>query len=360
MICLGYLCNETQRSECPCTQKIASHYRLVGYPAVLSYIRVLILPSKTCRGRRVKCDETRPICNNCARKNRSCTYEDAPSSTGTTTSEPGPLRRSKRAYPQDDGQNAKDSSSGQQDTSYHSLGAVSLQADLPQGERNWGGISPESQRDALLSSNGLDAIDLRGLEIPTALRDSSSPNLAAIFSHVEKPPPYAPSVEPPIPVTLGFASDRGRGNSEDRSIALVQEQIELSAAEVTIFRNYVERVSRWVYGATPIATHTICLRIQIDSFSRDQPFYRKVPIMALRCPVLMNSCLALSMKQSTLKASGDEQRIRENAAIHYHQKAIKALSTLLADTECASRDEILASSIILSTYVRTLQAADRC
>lgn len=100
--------------------------------------------------------------------------------------------------------------------------------------------------------------------------------------------------------------------------------------------------------------HTICLRIQIDSFSRDQPFYRKVPIMALRCPVLMNSCLALSMKQSTLKASGDEQRIRENAAIHYHQKAIKALSTLLADTECASRDEILASSIILSTYVCTL------
>lgn len=59
--------------------------------------------------------------------------------------------------------------------------------------------------------------------------------------------------------------------------------------------------------------------------------------MALRCPVLMNSCLALSMKQSTLKASGDEQRIRENAAIHYHQKAIKALSMLLADPQCASR-----------------------
>lgn len=322
--------------------------------AVLSYIRVLILPSKTCRGRRVKCDETRPICSNCARKNRPCTYEDAPSSTGNTTSEPGPLRRLKRAYPQDDGQNSRDLSSGQQDISYHSLGAASSQTRLSRSERNRAGVSPETQRDAPFSLNGMDAIDLRSLEILTAPHDSPSPNLAAIFSHVERPPSYSAAVE--LAPVASFAGDRGRRNSEDRSIPLlVQQQIELSAAEVTIFRNYVERVSRWVCENYCTTHHTICLRIQIDSFSRDQPFYRKVPIMALQCPVLMNSCLALSMKQSTLKASGDEQRIRENAAIHYHQKAIKALSTLLADTECASRDEILASSIILSTYVRTLE-----
>lgn len=208
------------------------------------------LSSKTCRGRRVKCDEARPVCNNCARKNRPCKYDDAaPSSAGN---EPVPLRRLRRAYPQnDDGQDARDSSmSGQQDTSYHSLGPASPQTHLPQGERSRGGVSPETQRDALLSSNGLDAIDIRGLEIPTALHDSPSPNLAAIFSHAEKPPSFAPSVESPIRVTLGLTGstgDGGRRNSEDRSIALlVQEQIELSAAEVTIFRNYVERVSRWV------------------------------------------------------------------------------------------------------------------
>lgn len=67
------------------------------------------------------------------------------------------------------------------------------------------------------------------------------------------------------------------------------------------------------------------------------------------------------MKHSTLKASGEEQRTSENVAIHYHQKAIKVLSTLLMDTECASRDEILASSIILSTYVYALKSAnDEC
>lgn len=133
-------------------------------------------------------------------------------------------------------------------------------------------MPPESQRDALLSSNGLDAIDIRGLEIPTALHDSSSPNLAAVFLHVEKPPSYSLSVEPPIPLTtLGFASDRGRRNSEDRSITLlVQEQIGLSAAEVTIFRNYVERVSRWVSGSQ-FHRHTYNMLTNADRFILTRP-----------------------------------------------------------------------------------------
>lgn len=207
------------------------------------------LSSKTCRGRRVKCDESRPICNNCARKNRLCKYDDAaPSSVGNRTSNPAPLRRSRRAYPQDDdGQDARDSSvSGQQDTSYHSFGAASLQTHRPRGiERERSGVSLESQRD---ESNGIDASNVRGLEIPSSVYDSPSPNLAAIFLHVEKPMSFAPSVQSqPVPVISLGPTSRIGDSREDRSIALiVQEQIELSAAEVTIFRNYVERVSRWV------------------------------------------------------------------------------------------------------------------
>ncbi|KAL3467672.1 fungal-specific transcription factor domain-containing protein [Aspergillus heterothallicus] len=114
---------------------------------------------------------------------------------------------------------------------------------------------------------------------------------------------------------------------------LVNDRVQLTSAEIPIFRNYVETVSRW-----------------IDSFSRDQPFYSAVPLMALNCPVLMYSCLALSAKHSALKAPADEERKCDNVAIFYHQKAVKALSTLLADSEWASNDAILASSIILSTY----------
>lgn len=90
---------------------------------------------------------------------------------------------------------------------------------------------------------------------------------------------------------------------------------------------------------------------QIDSFSEDRPFYSDVPIMALRCPVLMNSCLALSAKQLALKSSDEEMATREKVTVKYHQKAIKAISSILADSACAWHDEILASSVILSTYV---------
>ncbi|KAJ5395132.1 uncharacterized protein N7487_009435 [Penicillium crustosum] len=112
------------------------------------------------------------------------------------------------------------------------------------------------------------------------------------------------------------------------------EQLPLTAAEILIFRNYVETVSRW-----------------IDSFSEDRPFYSDVPIMALRCPVLMNSCLALSAKQLALKSSDEEMATREKVAVKYHQKAIKAISSILADSACAWHDEILASSVILSTPI---------
>ncbi|KAK5800582.1 hypothetical protein VI817_002794 [Penicillium citrinum] len=90
--------------------------------------------------------------------------------------------------------------------------------------------------------------------------------------------------------------------------------------------------------------------IQIDSFSRDQPFYSVVPMLALRCPVLMNSCLALSAKQLALKAPADEMALRANIAIKYHQRAIRGISKLITDPACAWNDGILASSVILSTY----------
>lgn len=65
----------------------------------------------------------------------------------------------------------------------------------------------------------------------------------------------------------------------------------------------------------------------------------------------MPSCLALSAKQLALKAKGAEQRVRENTAVNYYQRAVGALSTKLNDPNYARNDGILASSIILSTYV---------
>ncbi|KAJ5319161.1 uncharacterized protein N7506_011865 [Penicillium brevicompactum] len=84
------------------------------------------------------------------------------------------------------------------------------------------------------------------------------------------------------------------------SFYVTDQQLPLSTSEILIFRNYVDNVSRW-----------------IDSFSRDQPFHSVVPILALRCPVLMNSCLALSAKQLALKASADKTDLQANIAVRY-------------------------------------------
>ncbi|KAL5333038.1 hypothetical protein BJX70DRAFT_392501 [Aspergillus crustosus] len=64
----------------------------------------------------------------------------------------------------------------------------------------------------------------------------------------------------------------------------------------------------------------------------------------------MNSCLALSAKQMALKSSPGEEGEHENVAIGYYRKAVRTFSVLLADSDHARSDEILASSIILSTY----------
>ncbi|RAH49739.1 uncharacterized protein BO95DRAFT_459704 [Aspergillus brunneoviolaceus CBS 621.78] len=72
--------------------------------------------------------------------------------------------------------------------------------------------------------------------------------------------------------------------------------------------------------------------------------------MALHCPVLMNSCLALGAKQLALKAPANEAQNANEIAIRYHQLAIEALRAIIMSPALASHDAILASSIILSTY----------
>ncbi|EXJ53750.1 uncharacterized protein A1O5_12999, partial [Cladophialophora psammophila CBS 110553] len=75
-----------------------------------------------------------------------------------------------------------------------------------------------------------------------------------------------------------------------------------------------------------------------------------VPILALECPAVLFSCLAISAKQLALTKAGDELQIKEDVAVQYYQKALKAFSTLLMKPDSAHSDEILASSIMLSSY----------
>ncbi|OQV05495.1 Fungal specific transcription factor domain-containing protein [Cladophialophora immunda] len=103
--------------------------------------------------------------------------------------------------------------------------------------------------------------------------------------------------------------------------------------ELFIFRNFVEGVARW-----------------IEAFSSENPYSTIVPMLAFECPAVLFSCLAISAKQLALKRAGHEPQITEDIAVAYYQKALKAFSSLLMQPDSARSDEILASSIMLSSY----------
>ncbi|KIX97845.1 uncharacterized protein Z520_06623 [Fonsecaea multimorphosa CBS 102226] len=107
----------------------------------------------------------------------------------------------------------------------------------------------------------------------------------------------------------------------------------LTQLELFILRNFVERVARW-----------------IEAFSLENPYSTTVPILALECPAVLFSCLAISAKQLVLTRTGSEPQITDDVAVEYYQKALKAFSTLLMEPDSAHSDKILASSIMLSSY----------
>ncbi|GKZ26478.1 hypothetical protein AbraIFM66951_003628 [Aspergillus brasiliensis] len=302
---------------------------------------------QTCRARRVKCDETKPSCKNCGKKNRRCVYDNkAPSRSRTRAarrrarspsdpvSPPAPVHsqvedgpsqvHAQSASPRvSDGQNAEVVSSFDRPSFSEGVGPRPIR-DQPAPEVALRG--PSTDGEMYQSSQQIqDSINLASILWP---REESNPDLPSIdWNHSSLPALTDPQFDELDDFPTAGESPIGT------SFYVTDHQLPLSTSEILIFRNYVDTVSRW-----------------IDSFSWDQPFYSVVPMLALRCPVLMNSCLALSAKHLALKAPANETALRANIAVKYHQRAIRGISKLITDPACAWNDSILASSVILSTY----------
>lgn len=73
--------------------------------------------------------------------------------------------------------------------------------------------------------------------------------------------------------------------------------------------------------------------------------------MALRCPMLLYACLAGSAKQMTRTPNYRTSLRLQNSPVFYYQQALRQMSYFLVEPRYAGSDELLASSIILSTYV---------
>jgi len=99
-------------------------------------------------------------------------------------------------------------------------------------------------------------------------------------------------------------------------------------------------------GSLFVLTHDLT---KLDAFSRDKPFSSLVPSLALHCPVLLHSCLAYSARQIALTTTGSALQLYERFSVYYYRTALRALGDVLASIECARSDEVLASSMILSS-----------
>ncbi|PLB49926.1 hypothetical protein P170DRAFT_508218 [Aspergillus steynii IBT 23096] len=290
----------------------------------------------TCRSRRVKCDERRPVCRNCAKKGRPCNYRDKPRETSTDQGhgpvDQGhvePLAQAASSIGSDNTQVVTDTASSPSNIRPRVSGippeALTNQnpAQLT-GEQNEPSYTHTARSERATAHNEIHSLE-----------PSPAPNLCAIL-HTKFPGRSHPSSQANsstnTPTTHQHLEVPIDEHPTQRPF-YVTDPIQLSPTEVIVFRNYVERVSKW-----------------IDSFSHDQPFYNKVPSLALHCPMLLHACLAASAKQMTRAPQYTGSLTLATSPVFYYQQALREMSHFLIEPGYSGSDELLASSIILSTY----------
>ncbi|PYH96545.1 hypothetical protein BO71DRAFT_174525 [Aspergillus ellipticus CBS 707.79] len=252
----------------------------------------------TCRTRRVKCDEKRPTCRNCARRNRPCSYD-----TNRHT-------HIRPANHQNDDSGHGANLAGRTFSTSNQVNHNAL-SNMPREEQELSPLPTPPPAAVHPIAN-----------LCTILQSANGPDDEAIGSYSALERTHQ-AILPP------FAGDRRFAPTSFR----LTNSIQLLDAELPLFRNYVDKISKWV-----------------DSFSHDQPFYLQVPAMALQCPMLLHSCLAVSAKQMSRVTPANSSSELQKYSVFYYQQALREMGHFLIEPHYSDSDEYLASSIILSTY----------
>ncbi|RAK97959.1 uncharacterized protein BO80DRAFT_467405 [Aspergillus ibericus CBS 121593] len=283
--------------------------------------------SLTCRTRRIKCDEERPICRNCAKGDRSCRYnlsspKDSPSA--------GAGSHASHQRPNLNGPTAP---------------IPNLFGNTPPPAHNTVQLIPRGSPPVLITSTQRPArspwlTEYTALQPPPHPSAHPVANLSTVLQNATtQEVPHSPDREgrdissPPTPTRASTLSEPVSDGDSIPTPFRVPDPIQLSDVELLLFRNFVDRISKWV-----------------DSFSHDQPFYCQVPSMALHCPMLLHSCLAASAKQLSRVPSHGNTSVQEKYSLFYYQQALREMGSFLVEPRYSGSDELLASSIILSTY----------
>lgn len=223
--------------------------------------------SLTCRTRRVKCDEGRPSCVNCSKKDRECRYgsqdsahvqprrqkrktSDSRGSDAASELSAG-TPRPQRSRAEIEGNSVSFTIDDPHTPTVNALDATVISLDEQAAEAGHGPAAAQPELHAV-SSQAADARGVPlGVEHPEILSPFSftlgSILLGADHAHHQNdfPAPRTLAIEP----SSQFNEERLAPCTTLR----VEYQIQLSDTEVYVFRNYVDNVSHWVSGNPHVA-----------------------------------------------------------------------------------------------------------
>lgn len=219
-------------------------------------------PSITCRARRVKCDESKPTCRNCSKKNRPCQYPNSNSISLDAVGNGGARQEEYR----------NNSSSREERTDHRSNEQLAVQAPHDQApvvelisNSDLVDCNATGDSDRTLSVGDAELGDvpalLRGHELSTArLPTREEPtyqvaNLSTILQYANLRDQIRSPIDNsngPDPSSITLASHHRddqdvRSEKQPKLTAFrLDEPLCVSIDELPVFRNYVDRISKWV------------------------------------------------------------------------------------------------------------------
>ncbi|KAH8724578.1 hypothetical protein GQ44DRAFT_727654 [Phaeosphaeriaceae sp. PMI808] len=247
----------------------------------------------TCRSRRVKCDETRPICKACDKKNRPCQWEP-PQSKFKSYQPDGTSSRSATYETEDSPMEVDDAGNG---------------SDQGQTPRVTSPSAHEARRNSRTENRSVDTHSLT----------MSSPANQISRDHS----PYPAEVSKGRSGGSVTVASLLHSHTPDEPREINSTPIALTRDEAVLIHHYKEHLSRW-----------------LDCTDATRQFTLAVPGEIKSCSVLCNAVLAFAARH---------RRDDATARVAY-QRCIALLIDRLSEESASHNEQLLSSIVILRFY----------
>ncbi|RYN36316.1 hypothetical protein AA0115_g1445 [Alternaria tenuissima] len=301
----------------------------------------LICISLTCRARRVKCDETRPVCKACGKKNRPCQWEephtkfkdyrpDGPSSSRSAAAGTDDETESKSDMMEVDGIEGVDGiGRGDEAVRTNSFSEESFSRNTsPRRRKNSRTDGVSEGQSTSVSSPSAHLSPGSPYFVP---RSKSTPGGVSVASLLQSPDPDGMS-EGSLPMHTRQAMQQAHSHSHNRrdmpegTRNYSPQHVSLTHEEALLVHHYTEHLGRW-----------------LDCTDATRQFTLGVPEKIKQCPVLCHAVMSFAARHCRKDATAEAA----------YQRCIALLIERLNE-QAASHDETLLCAIVILRFYEQL------